>query len=73
MIMSPTNPLPKTGVLAGLSKLVPVQKARPPKKNIPPTPALRTQVMQAARHYVAEFNPVGGRPANAKRCEFEAT
>lgn len=56
--MSQINLPPKTGSFPPLPRLVPLQKERPPKKNIPPTLPLRTQVMQAARHYVAEFNPV---------------
>jgi geranylgeranyl diphosphate synthase, type II len=43
---------------AALPKLVPQQKWREPKKNIPPTPLMRQQILQAIRHYVAEFNPV---------------
>ena len=43
---------------AALPKLVPQQKWRAPKKNIPPTPQMRQQILQAIRHYVAEFNPV---------------
>ena len=43
---------------AALPKLVPQQKWRAPKKNIPPTPMMRQQILQAIRHYVAEFNPV---------------
>lgn len=41
-----------------LPRPVPQQKARPPKKNIPQTPEERTRILQAVRHYVAEFNPV---------------
>src|SRR5687768_4035741 len=43
---------------AALPKLVPLQKWRAPKKNIPPTPLLRQQILHAVRNYVAEFNPV---------------
>lgn len=49
---------------AALPKLVPLQKWRAPKKNIPPTPALRQQILRAVRHYVAEFNPVPPLPAD---------
>jgi geranylgeranyl pyrophosphate synthase len=35
-----------------------LQKWRAPKKNIPPTPQMRQQILQAVRNYVAEFNPV---------------
>jgi len=34
------------------------QRFRPPKQNIPQTPAERNRVLQAVRHYVAEYNPV---------------
>jgi geranylgeranyl pyrophosphate synthase len=34
------------------------QRFRPPKKNIPQTPAERARLLQFIRHYVAEFNPV---------------
>ncbi|PYM12817.1 MAG: polyprenyl synthetase, partial [Verrucomicrobia bacterium] len=34
------------------------QRFRPPKKNIPQTPAERNGFLQSVRHYVAEFNPV---------------
>lgn len=34
------------------------QRFRPPKANIPQTPAERSRVLQAVRHYVAEYNPV---------------
>ncbi len=54
-----TNP---SGLISGtpapLPKLVPLQKWRPPQRNIPPTPAERQRFLRAARHYVAEFNPV---------------
>ncbi len=43
---------------AALPRLVPLQTWRPPKKNIPPTPLLRQRILQAVRHYVAEFQPV---------------
>ena len=54
--MSESTILPRA--VAALPKLVPLQKWRAPKKNIPPTPVLRQQILQAVRHYVAEFNPV---------------
>ena len=38
------------------------QRFRPPKKNIPQTPAERSQILQAIRHYVAEYNPVPPMP-----------
>lgn len=47
---------------AALPRLVPVQMWRPPKKNIPPTPLLRQRILQAVRHYVAEFQPVPPMP-----------
>src|SRR5712664_420771 len=34
------------------------QRFRPPKTNIPQTPAERNQMLQFIRHYVAEYNPV---------------
>jgi len=34
------------------------QRFRPAKKNIPPTPAERNQILHFVRHYVAEYNPV---------------
>src|SRR5712671_5705722 len=34
------------------------QRVRPPKKNIPQTPAERNRFLQFIRHYVAEYNPV---------------
>ncbi len=34
------------------------QRFRQPKHNIPQTPAERARILQAIRHYVAEFNPV---------------
>jgi geranylgeranyl pyrophosphate synthase len=37
---------------------VPTQRFRQPKKNIPQTLLQRTQILQAVRSYVAEFNPV---------------
>jgi geranylgeranyl pyrophosphate synthase len=49
---------------AALPRLVPQQKWRAPKKNIPPTPLRRKQILQAVRHYVAEFNPVPPLPAD---------
>jgi geranylgeranyl pyrophosphate synthase len=41
---------------------VPLPRARPPKPCFPQTLAERTQILQAARHYVAEFNPVPPMP-----------
>src|SRR5262245_13593360 len=34
------------------------QRFRPPKQNIPQTPAERSGLLQFIRHYIAEFNPV---------------
>src|SRR5258706_13111769 len=42
---------------------VPLQRFRPPKNNIPQTPIERNHILQAVRHYVAEFNPVPPMPA----------
>jgi geranylgeranyl diphosphate synthase, type II len=47
-----------------LPKLVPLQKWRAPKKNIPPTLLMRQQILQAVRNYVAEFNPVPPLPSD---------
>ena len=38
------------------------QRVRPPKKNLPQTPADRNRVLQFIRHYVAEYNPVPPQP-----------
>jgi geranylgeranyl pyrophosphate synthase len=40
------------------------QRFRPPKANVPQTPAERNRILQAVRHYVAEFNPVPPLPAD---------
>src|ERR1051326_9151889 len=42
---------------------VPQQRVRQPKKNIPQTLVERTHILQAVRHYVAEYNPVPPVPA----------
>jgi len=34
------------------------QRFRPPKQNVPQTPAERSYILQFIRHYVAEYNPV---------------
>src|SRR5712671_2276169 len=34
------------------------QRVRPPKKNVPQTPAERNRFLRTIRHYVAEYNPV---------------
>ncbi|MDB6026892.1 MAG: hypothetical protein JWM68_3115 [Verrucomicrobiales bacterium] len=47
-----------------LPRPVPIQRLRPPKKNVPQTPAERTAILHAARKYVAEFNPVPPMPAD---------
>lgn len=56
--MTPQPPSLISGTPTGLPRLVPLQKWRPPQRNIPPTPAERQRCLRAARHYVAEFNPV---------------
>ena len=56
--MTPNPPSLISGTPASLPKLVPLQKWRPPQRNIPQTPAERQRCLRAARHYVAEFNPV---------------
>jgi geranylgeranyl diphosphate synthase, type II len=40
------------------------QRFRTPKKNIPQTAVERNHLLQAVRHYVAEFNPVPPMPAD---------
>jgi geranylgeranyl pyrophosphate synthase len=40
------------------------QRFRTPKKNIPQTTVERNHVLQAVRHYVAEFNPVPPMPSD---------
>lgn len=50
-----------------LPRLVPLQKWRAPKKNIPPTVLQRKQILQTVRHYVAEFNPVPPLPVDELR------
>jgi geranylgeranyl pyrophosphate synthase len=47
----------------GLPRLVPQQKWRPAKKNIPPTVVLRQHILHAVREYVAEHKPVPPLPA----------
>ena len=39
------------------------QRFRPPKENVPQTPAERHHFLQFIRHYVAEYNPVPPMPA----------
>ena len=41
-----------------IPRLVVQQRFRPPKKNVPQTPAERSSLLQSIRHYVAEYNPV---------------
>jgi len=61
----PANPLVVGGGSAtGLPRLVPQQVWRAPKKNIPQTLRERQRILQAARSYVAEFNPVPPLPAD---------
>src|SRR5579872_7148263 len=50
----------QTAKLAPLTipRPVPTQRFRQPKKNIPQTLIERTRILQAVRHYVAEYNPV---------------
>ncbi len=43
------------------------QRFRAPKKNLPQTSAARNHILQAVRHYVAEFNPVPPMPADELR------
>lgn len=58
MIESPIRFAEKPPLAAALPRLVPQQKWRPTKKNIPPTPQDRRRILGAVRQYVAEFNPV---------------
>src|SRR5690349_840162 len=51
--MQPTKLTP-----LAIPRPVPPQRFRQPKKNIPQTLLERTRVLQAVRHYVAEYNPV---------------
>lgn len=46
-----------------IPRLAPMQKWRTPKKNVPQTPAERTQILGIVRNYVAEFNPVPPMPS----------
>ena len=43
---------------------VPIQRLRPPKKNIPQTPGERNQILQAVRKYVADEKPVPPLPTD---------
>lgn len=45
-----------------LPKMVPAQRFRPPKENLPQTPEERTRFLQFIRNYVAEHNPVPPMP-----------
>jgi geranylgeranyl diphosphate synthase type II len=45
-----------------LPKMVPAQRVRPPKENLPQTPEERTRFLQFIRNYVAEYNPVPPMP-----------
>ncbi len=57
--MQPTN-LQPLGSLSSVAipRHAVQQRFRPPKKNVPQTPAERNRVSQSVRHYVAEYNPV---------------
>jgi geranylgeranyl pyrophosphate synthase len=48
---------------SALARLVPLQKWRPPKKNIPPTTVQRQHILYAVREYVAQNKPVPPLPA----------
>src|SRR5881397_379676 len=43
------------------------QRVRAPKQNIPQTGGERNHILQAVRHYVAEFNPIPPMPADELR------
>lgn len=60
---APSNPI-LSSAAAGLPRLVPQQKWRAPKKNIPQTPEERQHILKVVRNYVAEFNPVPPLPAD---------
>lgn len=67
-----TSPITLGTTLPGsLPRLVPQQKWRPPKKNIPPTVADRQLVLQAVRNYVAEVSLVPPVPASDLRVHAE--
>ena len=60
-----------SGSPVGLPRLVPQQKWRTPKKNIPPTLVQRQHILQAVRNHVAEFNPVPPLPADELKVHAE--
>src|SRR5437660_6551081 len=47
------------------------QRFRPPKKNIPQTPMQRNHILQVARNYVAEHNPVPPLPVEELKVHAE--
>src|SRR5438874_7132224 len=47
------------------------QRFRPPKKNIPQTPIQRNHILQVARNYVAEHNPVPPLPVEELKVHAE--
>ncbi len=51
-----------TTVPLSIPRPVPLQRIRPTKKNIPPTPIQRNHILHAVRNYVAEHNPVPPMP-----------
>lgn len=54
-----------------LPRPVPVQRFRPPKKNIPQTALQRNQILHAVRHYVKETNPVPPLPTEELKTHAE--
>jgi len=57
--MTPTMPPSQTVKPAmSLPRPIPMQIWRPANEHFPPTPVQRNHILQAVRHYVAEFNPV---------------
>lgn len=62
MTASPISFAPSSPV--GLPRLVPLQKWRAPKKNIPQTLIQRQRILTAVREYVAKHNPVPPVPSD---------
>jgi hypothetical protein len=56
--MQPIDLKPAGITSATVPRHVVQQRFRPPKHNIPQTPAERNRILQFIRHYIAEFNPV---------------
>lgn len=54
-----------------LPRPVPLQRFRPPKKNVPQTPLERNRFLKLVRQYVADHNPVPPLPAEELRVHAE--